>query len=76
VNANHADTFVFGGYGFEPTVLGSAHYSVAAFLPYTWLSVSADTAALGSIGTRSDVSGLGDLTIVPMMLAWKMEHWQ
>ena len=30
-----ANTFVLGGgYTFEPTVLGGAHYSVAAFLPY------------------------------------------
>ena len=34
-----ANTLVLGGgYGFEQTVLGGAHYSVAAFLPYTWLS--------------------------------------
>ena len=31
-----ANTFVLGGgYGFEETVLGGAHASVAAFLPYT-----------------------------------------
>ena len=34
-----ANTLVLGGgYGLEQTVLGGAHYSVAAFLPYTWLN--------------------------------------
>ena len=72
-----ANTFVLGGgYGFEGTVLGGAHYSVAAFLPYTWLSISGDSAALGGIGVQNDVSGLGDLTMVPVLLGWKADYWQ
>jgi hypothetical protein len=72
-----ADTFVLGGgYGFESTVLGGAHYAVAAFLPYTWLSISGNSEALGGIGIQNTVSGLGDLTLVPVMLAWKDDHWQ
>jgi hypothetical protein len=72
-----ADTFVLGvGYGFEETVLGGAHYSVAAFLPYTWLSISGNSPARGGIGIQNDVSGLGDLTLVPVLLGWKSEHWQ
>ena len=72
-----ANTFVLGGgYGFEATVLGGAHYSVAAFLPYTWLSISGDTAALGGRYIQNKVTGLGDVTVVPVMLAWKAEHWQ
>lgn len=72
-----ADTLVLGGgYGFEQTVLGGAHYSVAAFLPYTWLSVSGNSAALGGIGIQNDVSGLGDLTLVPVLLGWKADAWQ
>jgi hypothetical protein len=72
-----ADTFVLGGgYGFEGTVLGGAHYSVAAFLPYTWLSISGNSQALGGIGIQNTVSGLGDLTVVPVMLAWKADNWQ
>ena len=73
----NANTFVLGGgYGFEETVLGGAHYSVAAFLPYTWLSISGNSAALGGIGIQNDVSGLGDLTLVPVLLGWKNEYWQ
>jgi hypothetical protein len=72
-----ADTFVLGGgYGFEETVLGGAHYSVAAFLPYTWLSISGNSQALGGVKIQNDVSGLGDLTLVPVLLGWKADYWQ
>jgi hypothetical protein len=72
-----ADTLVLGGgYGFESTVLGGAHYSVAAFLPYTWLSISGNSQALGGLRIQNDVSALGDLTVVPVMLAWKSDNWQ
>lgn len=72
-----ADTLVLGGgYGFEPTLLGGAHYSVAAFLPYTWLSISGNSQALGGLRIQNDVSGFGDLTVVPVMLAWKADNWQ
>lgn len=65
-----------GGYGFEPTVLGGAHYSVAAFLPYSWINISANSEALGGVRINSDVSGFGDLTIVPVLLGWKAGDWQ
>jgi len=73
-----ANTFVLGGgFTFEPTVLGGAHYTVAAFLPYTWLDVSANVQASGgTVVHQSSVSGFGDLTVVPVMLAWKTGDWQ
>jgi hypothetical protein len=74
-----ANTFVLGGgYTFEPTVLGGAHYSVAAFLPYTSLDISADAQTpFGTIRRHNSVSGFGDLTLVPVMLAWKTGgDWQ
>jgi hypothetical protein len=72
-----ADTFVLGGgYGFEETVLGGARYSVAAFLPYTWLTISGNSAALGGVQIQNKVSGLGDLTLVPVLLGWKSDNWQ
>jgi len=71
------NTFVLGGgYGFEQTVLGGAHYAVAAFLPYSWLDISANSEALGGIRINSKVSGFGDATLVPVMLAWKSGDWQ
>ena len=73
----NANTFVLGGgYGAEQTILGGAHYSAAAFLPYTWLSISGNSAALGGLHIQNSVSGIGDLTVVPVMLAWKSESWQ
>jgi len=75
-----ADTFVLGGgYTFDQTVLGGAHYSVAAFLPYSWLDVTASVQQPGggSVGRHSKVSGFGDLTVVPVMLGWKTsDNWQ
>jgi hypothetical protein len=68
-----------GGYTFDQTVLGGAHYSVAAILPYAWLDISANLQLPGggSVGRRSKVSGFGDLTLVPVMLAWKTsDNWQ
>ena len=65
-----------GGYGFETTVLGGAHYAVAAFLPYTWLSISGNSQALGGIGIENSVNGIGDMTVVPVLLGWKVDNWQ
>ena len=59
-----------GGYGFEQQVLG-AHYGVAAFMPYSWVDISGDSAALGGKRIQNSVSGLGDITIVPVLMAWK-----
>jgi len=72
-----ANTIVLGGgYGFEQTVLGGAHYAVAAFLPYSSLGISADSEARGGIRVESKVSGVGDMTLVPVMLGWKSDEWQ
>ena len=76
VNADANTLALGGGYGFEETVLGGGHYSVAAFLPYTRLSISGNSAALGGIRIQNTVSGIGDLTVVPVMLAWKSDAWQ
>jgi hypothetical protein len=71
------DTLVLGGgHTFETLVLG-AHYSVAAFVPYAWLDLSADIQRLGgAVGRSTTVSDFGDMTVVPLMLAWKTGEWQ
>jgi hypothetical protein len=61
-----------GGYTFAGKVLGAA-YTVVAALPYTWLDVSGNV-QLSSGGTKrigNSVSGFGDITLIPAMLAWK-----
>jgi len=70
-----ANTLVVGGgYGFDTPILG-AHFSIAAFLPYTWLDISGNSEALGGARVNSEVSGFGDMTIAPLM-AWKSGDWQ
>lgn len=63
-------------YTFDTTVWDS-HYSVGAFLPYLWMDVDANVVAGGVPGNRSDsADGLGDLTLLPVMMAWKHDSWQ
>jgi hypothetical protein len=76
LNASANTIVLGGGYGLEQTILGGAHYSVAAFLPYTRLSISGNSAALGGLEIQNSVSGIGDLTVVPVMLAWKSDSLQ
>jgi hypothetical protein len=66
------------GHAFETKVLG-ATYTVVAALPYSFLDVSADVQTRGGNTVRSiqsSVSGFGDLTVIPAMLAWKEGDWQ
>ena len=58
-------------YTFEDNLLG-AHYSVGAFLPYSWMTLDG-TIDLGGgpISIRDTAQGIGDMTIIPAMLAWK-----
>lgn len=72
------NTFVFGGgHTFDKTIFGGAHYTVAAFLPYSWIDLSGEVQLQnGPVSRSTSVNGLGDLTIVPIMLAWKTGEWQ
>ncbi len=66
------------GHTFEQTVFGGAHYTVVAVLPHTNLDISgvAQLPGGGSFTRGNSVSGLGDITIIPTMLAWKKDQWQ
>jgi hypothetical protein len=66
------------GRTFEQTVLGGAHYTFAVALPYTWLDISGNVQlpSGGSVARHSEVSGFGDLAVLPVMLAWKTGDWQ
>ena len=78
VDASSNTFAVAGVHTFETTVLGGAHYSVVAALPYTWLDITANVQAPGggSVRRESKVDGFGDLTVIPAMLAWKSGEWQ
>jgi len=61
-----------GLYTFEQPVLG-AYYSIGAYLPYVWMDVT------GTVRNRSrtdKVDGFGDITLIPAMVAWKLNSWQ
>lgn len=77
IDAN-ANTFAVAvGHTFATTVLGGAHYTVVAALPYSWLDISADVQTpLGPVRRDSKVNGFGDLTLIPAMLGWKSGNWQ
>lgn len=72
-----SDAFILGGvYTFGEEVLG-AHYSVAAYAPYVWMQVDASIATpLGNLSRSDSEDGLGDMTLIPVMMAWKKESWQ
>jgi hypothetical protein len=71
------DAFVLGPiYTFEHKVLG-AYYSVGAYLPFVSMEVTADLSApVVSLSRTDSVNGLGDITLIPAMLAWKSGSWQ
>ena len=72
-----SDAFILGGvYTFEEEVLG-AHYSVAAYALYVWMQVDASiTTPLGTLHRSDSEDGFGDMTLVPVMMAWKKDFWQ
>lgn len=50
---------------------------MGVFLPYVSVDVSASLGTpAGTIRRADSASGLGDLTLIPVMLAWKSENWQ
>lgn len=72
-----SDAALLGGlYTFGQTVLG-AHYSVGTYLPYVWLSAEANISTpFGKVRRRDTTDGIGDMTLIPAMLAWKSGFWQ
>jgi len=76
LNATGDVLLVGGFYTFEQKVLG-AHYSVGGFLHYVWADAQATlSSALGSVSRRDSASGIGDMSFIPVMLAWKSGFWQ
>lgn len=71
------DALLLGGfYTFDQKVLG-AYYSVGAMLPYTWITAKATVeTVIGDRQVRDTEAGLGDLTLIPVMLGWKEGSWQ
>ena len=72
-----ADASGIGGlYTFETPVLDAKH-SMGAFVLYVWTDVTANVTGGGTTGFSADrEDGIGDLTLIPAMMAWKCESWQ
>jgi hypothetical protein len=72
-----SDAALLGGfYTFDNTVAG-AHYSLGAFVPYVWMDVSATVnTPLGAIFRNDKEDGIGDITLMPLLMAWKCDEWQ
>jgi len=60
-------------HSFEKKVLGGATYSAGVYLPFTDMDV---TGTVGGLSRTDKANGLGDITIIPAMLAWKDKKWQ
>jgi len=71
------DALTLGGvYTFEKLVLG-AHFSAGVYVPYVKMDVSGTVTSAGSSIFQSDsVSGIGDITLLPLLMAWKYDVWQ
>jgi hypothetical protein len=64
-------------YAFEKPLLG-ATTSVGAYLPYVWMDVEGyvETQLPGALIRREDSdSGLGDITLIPALMAWNSGKW-
>lgn len=73
------DTLVIGGgHTFETTVMGGAYYTAALFVPYVEIELSGELQLPGGrlLSKKTSVTDFGDMTIVPVMLAWKIDEWQ
>ena len=75
--ATHAIT-LGGLYTFERQIC-DAWFSVGAYVPYVWMEVDAtirNVPIIGDVRASDSTSGIGDITIVPAMFAWKRDAWQ
>ena len=72
-----SDALMVGGfYTFEPQVFG-AYYSMGGFVPYVWMDVNAQVrVGPGFVQQNSSANGIGDITLMPMLLAWDLDCWQ
>ena len=69
-----SDAFLLGGlHTFEASMLGGSFISVGGFVPYVWMDVSAD---VGPVRRDDSADGIGDLSLIPFMVAKKQGEWQ
>lgn len=72
-----SDAFLLGGfYTFDQPVAG-AWYSVGAFVPWVWVEADA-TVFSGNLSRQvfDNEDGIGDITLLPLLMGWKCGDWQ
>jgi hypothetical protein len=72
-----SDAYMLAGlYTFEQTLFG-AHYSLGGVLPWVDMQVTGfvDTPS-GLVSVTDSVDDIGDISLIPAMLAWKTGSWQ
>jgi hypothetical protein len=71
------DSFLLGGFYTLELPAEGLYYSLGGFLPYVWMDAKGELRTVaGTFGRRDSASGIGDLSLVPAMLAWKRDAWQ
>lgn len=71
ISANMDSVTIGGFYTLEQKVAG-ANYSIGAYFPMVWVELDASVETNQGVVSRHDsASGLGDITLIPALLAWK-----
>jgi len=69
----NVDVLTLGAlYTFDSKLWG-AFYSAGVFAPYLWMDVKGN---VNDFNVHQKKQGIGDITLVPMMMAWKNDDWQ
>lgn len=71
-----SDVFLLGGF-YTFALSEDTFYSFGGFLPYASVEAKATVqSAGGSMARRDKASGLGDISLIPAMIAMKKDFWQ
>jgi hypothetical protein len=73
-----SDALLVGGFYTLPQRVVGARYTLGVFLPYIWIEAEASVSGpLGrSLSRKDSTSGIGDMTLIPVMMAWKSNFLQ
>jgi hypothetical protein len=73
-----SEALLLGGFYTLPQSVAGARYTLGVFLPYIWIDAEATVSGPlgGSLRRDDSTSGIGDMTLIPAMLAWKSDFWQ
>jgi len=68
----NVDVLTLGAlYTFDEKLWG-AHYSAGVFVPYVWMDVKGN---INNFNVHDKAQGFGDITLIPLMMAWKEDSW-